>query len=133
MAAENTLLICADHIFDAVTDQTYKGYVLIRGERIAEVVRGEAPAELAAETQPSLDPEVIALAEDKRKTFDLPTNAVKVDNIAESFGVIKRALSRPSPHRDFPRTVCGALSVREKNTGETVCKISVIACNIRIA
>lgn len=50
MAAENTLLICADHIFDAVTDQTYKGYVLIRGERIAEVVRGEAPAELAAET-----------------------------------------------------------------------------------
>ena len=49
MAAENTLLICADHIFDAVADQTYKGYVLIRGERIAEVVRGEAPAELAAE------------------------------------------------------------------------------------
>ena len=47
MAAENTLLICADHIFDAVTDQTYKGYILIRGERIAEVVRGEVPADLA--------------------------------------------------------------------------------------
>lgn len=47
LAAENTLLICADHIFDAVRDQTYKGYVLIRGEKIAEVVRGEAPEELA--------------------------------------------------------------------------------------
>ena len=47
MAAENTLLICADHIFDAVMDQTYKGYILIRGERIAELVRGEVPADLA--------------------------------------------------------------------------------------
>lgn len=28
---------------------------------------------------PELDPETAALAEEKRKAFDLPTNAVKVD------------------------------------------------------
>ena len=28
---------------------------------------------------PELDPEAAALAEEKRKAFDLPTNAVKVD------------------------------------------------------
>lgn len=46
---------------------------------IMAAIQAEKTAELATETQPSLDPEVIALAEDKRKTFDLPTNAVKVD------------------------------------------------------
>ena len=29
--------------------------------------------------QPELDPEGTRMAEEKRKTFDLPTNAVKVD------------------------------------------------------
>lgn len=46
---------------------------------VMAAIQAEKTAELAAETQPPLDPEGVALAEDKRKTFDLPTNAVKVD------------------------------------------------------
>lgn len=42
-------------------------------------IQAEKQKELAATAQPPLDPEGQALAEDKRKTFDLPTNAVKVD------------------------------------------------------
>ena len=42
-------------------------------------IQTEKVRELAAEEQQPLDPEGVALAEDKRKTFDLPTNAVKVD------------------------------------------------------
>lgn len=42
----------------------------IQAEKVREVT--------AAEPMP-LDPEGRALAEDKRKTFDPPTNAVKVD------------------------------------------------------
>lgn len=42
--------------------------------QIQEEVRKEA-----AEAPHPLDPEGKALAEEKRKTFDLPTNAVKVD------------------------------------------------------
>ena len=41
----------------------------IQTEKLKEIERGQQP----------LDPEGKALAEDKRKTFDLPTNAVKVD------------------------------------------------------
>ena len=42
-------------------------------------VQTEKRKEIAAQEQRPLDPEGRALAEDKRKTFDLPTNAVKVD------------------------------------------------------
>lgn len=44
-----------------------------------EAIQAEKLKEIAAQEQQPLDPEGIALAEDKRKTFDLPTNAVKVD------------------------------------------------------
>lgn len=43
------------------------------------VIQAEKIQEMNAQTPPPLDPEGIALAEEKRKTFDLPTNAVKVD------------------------------------------------------
>lgn len=39
----------------------------------------EEKAKELAEGQPPLDDEIKRLAEEKRKTFDLPTNAVKVD------------------------------------------------------
>ena len=42
-------------------------------------IQAEKLKEIAAEPPQPLDPEGQALAEDKRKTFDLPTNAVKVD------------------------------------------------------
>lgn len=42
-------------------------------------IQAEKLKEIAAQTQQPLDPEGQALAGDKRKTFDLPTNAVKVD------------------------------------------------------
>lgn len=42
-------------------------------------IQAEKLKEIMSETQQPLDPEGRALAEDKRKTFDLPTNAVKVD------------------------------------------------------
>lgn len=42
-------------------------------------IQAEKLKEIAAEAQQPLDPEGKALAEEKRKTFDLPTNAVKVD------------------------------------------------------
>ena len=42
-------------------------------------IQAEKAKEIAAQEQPPLDPEGRALAEEKRKTFDLPTNAVKVD------------------------------------------------------
>ena len=42
-------------------------------------IQAEKLREIAAQTQQPLDPEGRALAEEKRKTFDLPTNAVKVD------------------------------------------------------
>lgn len=43
------------------------------------VIQNEKTKEINAQEQLPLDPEGKALAEDKRKTFDLPTNAVKVD------------------------------------------------------
>lgn len=46
---------------------------------IMAAIQREKTKEIAAQAQPPLDPEGVALAEDKRKTFDLPTNAVKVD------------------------------------------------------
>ena len=42
-------------------------------------IQTEKAKEIAEQEQHPLDPEGQALAEDKRKTFDLPTNAVKVD------------------------------------------------------
>lgn len=42
-------------------------------------IQTEKVREVNAQTPPPLDSEGIALAEEKRKTFDLPTNAVKVD------------------------------------------------------
>lgn len=41
-------------------------------------IQQEKEKELEA-GQPALDPEGRKMAEEKRKTFDLPTNAVKVD------------------------------------------------------
>jgi hypothetical protein len=41
-------------------------------------IQDEKAAEMAAETS-ELDPETAEVAEEKRKTFDLPTNAAKVD------------------------------------------------------
>ena len=46
---------------------------------IMAAVQAEKLSEINAQNPPPLDPEGVALAEDKRKTFDLPTNAVKVD------------------------------------------------------
>ena len=45
---------------------------------MAEIM-AEKAKEMAGGELPPLDPEGKALAERKRKTFDLPTNAVKVD------------------------------------------------------
>lgn len=42
-------------------------------------IQNEKIKEIEAQEQKPLDPEGKALAEEKRKTFDLPTNAVKVD------------------------------------------------------
>lgn len=42
-------------------------------------IQNEKAEELHLDGQPPLDPEGIAIAEEKRKSFDLPTNAVKVD------------------------------------------------------
>ena len=42
-------------------------------------IQAERAREMAAQEPPPLDDEWRALAEGKRKTFDLPTNAVKVD------------------------------------------------------
>lgn len=42
-------------------------------------IQAEKQNEILTGTPRPLDPEGRALAEDKRKTFDLPTNAVKVD------------------------------------------------------
>ncbi len=42
-----------------------------------EIIQGEKAKEI--EGQHELDPEGVKMAEEKRKTFDLPTNAVKVD------------------------------------------------------
>ena len=42
-------------------------------------IQEQKAAEIAAGDPRELDPEETAMAEDKRKTFDLPTNAVKVD------------------------------------------------------
>ena len=43
------------------------------------VIQAEKRKEIAAQEQQPLDPEGKHMAEEKRKTFDLPTNAVKVD------------------------------------------------------
>ena len=43
------------------------------------IIQNEKTKEIAAEEQPPLDAEGIALAENKRSTFDLPVNAVTVD------------------------------------------------------
>lgn len=42
-------------------------------------IQNEKVKEVTAQAAPPLDPEGKALAEEKRKTFDLPANAVKVD------------------------------------------------------
>ena len=42
-------------------------------------IQNEKAKEISSGTATELDDEGIAMAEDKRKTFDLPTNAVKVD------------------------------------------------------
>ena len=42
-------------------------------------IQAEKRKEIEAGTPQPLDPEGEAMAEIKRKTFDLPTNAVKVD------------------------------------------------------
>lgn len=34
-------MICAEHIFDSISDSTYRGYVSVKGERIEEVGKGE--------------------------------------------------------------------------------------------
>lgn len=47
-------------------------------ERMAEI-QSEKQKETATQEPHPLDPEGQAMAEEKRKTFDLPTNAVKVD------------------------------------------------------
>ena len=44
-----------------------------------ETIQAEEAREAATREHQPLDPEGRAMAEDKRKTFDLPTNAVKVD------------------------------------------------------
>lgn len=44
-----------------------------------EAIQAEKLKEIAAQQQQPLDPEGKRMAEEKRKTFDLPTNAVKVD------------------------------------------------------
>lgn len=44
-----------------------------------EIIQREKMKEIASQEQPPLDGEGTDLAEEKRKTFDLPTNAVKVD------------------------------------------------------
>lgn len=46
---------------------------------VMAAIQAEKLKEIAAEALQPLDPEGEALAGDKRKTFDLPTNAVKVD------------------------------------------------------
>lgn len=46
---------------------------------IMAVIQAEKRKEIAAQEPPPLGPEGQRMAEDKRKTFDLPTNAVKVD------------------------------------------------------
>ena len=43
------------------------------------IIQREKLKEIAGQEQQPLDPEGKRLAEEKRKTFDLPTNAVKVD------------------------------------------------------
>lgn len=43
------------------------------------VIQAEKLKEIAAHEQQPLNPEGQHMAEEKRKTFDLPTNAVKVD------------------------------------------------------
>lgn len=47
-------------------------------DTMAEIM-AEKDKEMQAQGLPPLDDEGKALAEHKRKTFDLPTNAVKVD------------------------------------------------------
>lgn len=42
-------------------------------------IQSQKAQDLHTEGLPQLDPEQIAIACEKRKTFDLPTNAVKVD------------------------------------------------------
>lgn len=42
-------------------------------------IQNQKAAEMAAAETDELDPETAEMARKKRKTFDLPTNAVKVD------------------------------------------------------
>lgn len=42
-------------------------------------IQAEKQKEIARQEQQPLNPEGAAMAGEKRKTFDLPTNAVKVD------------------------------------------------------
>lgn len=46
---------------------------------IMATIQAEKEREIIAQGNPELDPEIEDVAEEKRKTFDLPTNAVKVD------------------------------------------------------
>lgn len=43
------------------------------------IIQEEKAKEISTSDQKSLDAEGETMAEEKRKTFDLPTNAVKVD------------------------------------------------------
>lgn len=47
--------------------------------RIMGIIQAEEDREIGHEAQVPLDEEGIALAEHKRSSFDLPTNATKVD------------------------------------------------------
>ena len=46
---------------------------------IMATIQDEKEKEIVEEGNPTLDEEITDVAEEKRKTFDLPTNAVKVD------------------------------------------------------
>lgn len=46
---------------------------------IMNTIMEQKDKDLKKQEVPGLNPETIALAEHKRSTFDLPTNAVKVD------------------------------------------------------
>lgn len=43
------------------------------------VIQAEKEKEIAAQEQQPLNPEGVAMAEDKRDSFDLPINVVKTD------------------------------------------------------
>ena len=46
---------------------------------VMDIIQREKEREIIEKGNPALDDEIADVAEEKRKTFDLPTNAVKVD------------------------------------------------------